>query len=175
MTRDEAIAAADAVPGFMSTEELGWLHDHARGTVVEVGAFLGRATVALGLGVRAHGGELHVVDLWSDDFEPRKRPPGTSAREAFDRHMAAHGLAPVLHATESRQAAAALAPGSVDLFFIDADHSRLEEHVAAWRPAMRPGGIMAGHNYGEGEAPKAIVDRLFPERGVCERIWYARV
>jgi predicted O-methyltransferase YrrM len=39
--------------------------------------------------------------------------------------------------------------GSVDFVFIDADHvyDRVKEDILAWLPKVKPGGIIAGHDY----------------------------
>jgi len=38
---------------------------------------------------------------------------------------------------------------TLDLVFIDGDHSyvAVREDIQAWRPFLRPGGILAGHDY----------------------------
>lgn len=49
----------------------------------------------------------------------------------------------------SPEAAAWLADGSVDLVFVDGDHNYepVRQDLAAWRPKLRAGGILAGHDY----------------------------
>ena len=46
-------------------------------------------------------------------------------------------------------AAAWVAPGSLDLVFLDGDHTydAVKEDIAAWLPKVRRGGVLAGHDY----------------------------
>jgi len=75
------------------------------------------------------------------------------------------------------------ADGSLDLVFIDADHS--EESVLrdlqAWLPKLRPGGILSGHDYGAPHHPgvKRAVDRAFAESAHPvhlddNKVWWTR-
>ena len=36
---------------------------------------------------------------------------------------------------------------SLDIVYIDADHTRCAEDIAAWWPKMRAGGWLTGHDY----------------------------
>merc|ERR1740129_706130 len=49
----------------------------------------------------------------------------------------------------STEAARWVAPGSLDLVFVDGDHSLegASVDIRAWWPALRPGGVLAGHDY----------------------------
>lgn len=55
--------------------------------------------------------------------------------------------------------------GSLDLVFIDADHSEgaVRADIAAWRGKVRRGGVIAGHDYGSRNYPgvKVAVDEAF--------------
>lgn len=67
------------------------------------------------------------------------------------RRMAPHidsGRAVMLTAP-SVSAASWVSNSSLDLVFLDGDHTRqaLADDIQAWAPKLRPGGIMAGHDY----------------------------
>lgn len=51
--------------------------------------------------------------------------------------------------------------GLIDLVFIDADHSfeGAKRDILAWRPKLRPGGFLVGHDY-EWETVKQAVDEV---------------
>ena len=51
--------------------------------------------------------------------------------------------------TTSLDAAKTIEDGSLDLVFIDADHSYegCRDDILAWRPKLRPGGWLSGHDY----------------------------
>jgi len=55
----------------------------------------------------------------------------------------------VIVCQRSVDAAAFVAPDSLDLVFIDGDHDygAVREHVRLWRPKLRIGGVLAGHDY----------------------------
>jgi len=65
---------------------------------------------------------------------------------------------------ESGRAATTLAYGQFDLFFIDADHRYANVHrdLALWEPAVRPGGILCGHDF-ERPAEECTVEELAQE------------
>lgn len=83
----------------------------------------------------------------------------------------------------SDERAKEFAEASLDLIFIDADHS--EEGVladlAAWLPKVRSGGILAGHDYAAPHHPgvKRAVDRVFadhphPVKLEANKVWWTR-
>lgn len=70
---------------------------------------------------------------------------------------------------------------SVDLVFLDADHSEawVLRDLAAWLPKVRPGGVVAGHDYGARHHPgvKRAVDRVFAHhphavRLEANKVWW---
>lgn len=74
----------------------------------------------------------------------------------------------------STEAAAKVPDGSLDFVYIDArhDHDAVLEDLGAWVPKVRPGGIVAGHDYLDGDLPegkfgvKSAVDTFFAAYGV---------
>jgi len=70
---------------------------------------------------------------------------------------------------------------SLDLVFLDADHSEegVGSDLAAWVPKVRPGGIVAGHDYAARHHPgvKPAVDAFFREHGhpvklEANKVWW---
>ena len=55
----------------------------------------------------------------------------------------------LLQRTSADAAALLFAPASLDLVFIDASNGRkaLSENLRLWAPKVRPGGVLAGHDY----------------------------
>lgn len=77
----------------------------------------------------------------------------------------------------STQAANHVEDGWADFVFIDAAHSykAVKADIAAWRPKVRDGGWLGGHDYHEAH-PGVIqaVDEAFPRRRLLEGwIWSA--
>lgn len=65
----------------------------------------------------------------------------------------------------SREAAIGQVNGSLDFVFIDADHSYegVVSDIEAWLPKLKPGGLLAGHDYDNPDFPKFGVKRAVDE------------
>ena len=74
--------------------------------------------------------------------------------------------------TTSAEAAARLPDGCLDFVYIDARHDEasVRQDIELWFPKVRPGGIIAGHDYVDGDLPegsfgvKKAVDSFFGTR-----------
>lgn len=86
---------------------------------------------------------------------------------------------------DSKMAADTVEDGSLDMVFLDADHSEqgVRDDIAAWLPKVKAGGWIAGHDYANQEPEydfsgvKRAVDEAFPE-GVeldANTTWFKRV
>jgi predicted O-methyltransferase YrrM len=177
MTREEALAAAEKVPGWMSRRELEWLYDNAAGRFVEIGSLMGRSATAVGLKLRETGGRLHCVDIWPDGFARRLVPEGRTAVDVFKETAIRHDLRPVVFMMESLAAAGLFEDGSLDVVFIDGDHDMIREDIRAWRPKLREGSLLCGHNYEPTGPVRPGVDELFPDGQVelVDTIWSVRL
>jgi Methyltransferase domain len=75
----------------------------------------------------------------------------------------------------SVEAAARIAQNSLDFVYLDArhDYASVEEDLAHWFPKVRPGGIVAGHDYLDGQLAagsfgvKSAVDEFFGRLGLA--------
>jgi predicted O-methyltransferase YrrM len=81
----------------------------------------------------------------------------------------------------SHEAAEHFDDASLDLVFIDADHSQeaVARDLLAWVPKVKPGGVIAGHDYGSHSHPgvKVAVDGFFhahpnPVHQEDNRVWW---
>lgn len=77
--------------------------------------------------------------------------------------------------------AARVDDASIDLVFLDADHSAawVARDLDAWVPKVKPGGVIAGHDYGSHRHPdvRVVVDRYFashrhPIRLDANKVWW---
>jgi hypothetical protein len=78
------------------------------------------------------------------------------------------------------EAASQVADGSLDLVFIDDDHSYegCKAAILAWRSKVRPGGWLAGHDYYPERFPGVVkaVKELIPGFGVADDfVWLTKV
>lgn len=122
---------------------------------VEVGAQGGAFAEAILARWRGHG--LTLVDPWA--AQPRSQYSDV-ANEPH-RHADAFAAACRLAGADSRvrllraaspSAAARFPDGSLDFAYIDANHSypAVAADLRAWYPKVRPGGLLAGHDYLDG-------------------------
>lgn len=147
----------------------------ARGVIVEVGCWLGRSTSYVTGLARTRGLTLVGVDAWAGssdrfDSEYRKRLAGRDIAAEFRRHLRTLDLEADIRHTTSLAAAATFSPSSVDLVFLDASHDEpaITADIAAWRPILRPGGILAGHDYRDDHpGVVAAVDRAAAQHGLA--------
>jgi hypothetical protein len=116
----------------------------------EVGVYQGEYSERLCQGIS--GLHLSCVDAWAPFL-------GADGRRIYKSAVAAYAdcqkrLAPynVTYVREwSPAAAARFADRSLDFVYLDADHRlpAVMADLAAWAPKVRPGGVMAGHDYDE--------------------------
>jgi hypothetical protein len=154
---------------------------------VEVGTFLGKSAAYLATKILESRKELalFVVDSWDDKeyaqwwIDIRKNPAapwpveelyGMPLFSAFKHCIYSVGLQGQISPMRQKSAEASgnFEDGSLFFVFIDANH--LYEGIAldiyAWKKKVKPGGILAGHDYGVRAWPdvKRAVDEVFGSR-----------
>jgi hypothetical protein len=91
---------------------------------------------------------------------------GGSYRHLFDQHLAAAGVADLVEVIEgdSADSASLFEPCSVDFVFIDAEHTRVavRRDILAWENRVKPGGVLAGHDY-DWTPVREAVSELLPD------------
>jgi hypothetical protein len=160
----------DQIPGMFDYERL---YDEAAAraadgsVLVELGSYRGRsvAYLARALERRGVGSQLWAVDTWQD---------APDAFEVWQANMVRAGVAELVQPLRMDSAAAAtrFADGSVDFVFVDADHNEaaVRADIASWLPKIRPGGVMAGHDYDLAGVRRAVA-ALLPRHRTWERCW----
>jgi hypothetical protein len=160
--------------GWMSHEELQWLYEQASRfqTIVEVGAWFGRSTHAL---CRGCPGIVFVVDHFRgspSELQGRQRfaAHGDVKRE-FLRNVGSLSNLELIQ-LPSHLAAITFAPKSIDMIFIDGEHTledvRLDLRV--WLPVARK--MICGHDSGVPEVSQAVSEiGLSSQKGPGE-IWF---
>lgn len=119
-----------------------------KGTIVEIGSYLGGTAWHFAQIQRDNRGKFYAVDPWNFDGDIRTH--GDISR-GFTENMRDAGLiehVAVLQMT-SKAAAEKFDDGSVDMVFIDGDHSKkgCGDDIADWWSKLRVGGVMCGHDY----------------------------
>jgi len=147
---------------------------------VEVGVFQGASCSFLAKLLQERGTpfSLYAVDLWDEvnnktDYD---RQVGKDVLDAFLARLVADGTkeSVTIVKEESAVAASRFSNRSLDFVFIDANHTY--EHVVAdikaWKPKIKPGGMLAGHDYGEPCGVKQAVDELIYPLSTTGTCWY---
>lgn len=152
----KSLGLPSALPG-RSWEILRRLPADRPAVAVEVGVFKGNNAVQL-LQQRSDL-TLYLVDPWDVGTEDYRRTADYQARfrrsrwnaiySAVCRRLAFAGQRARMIRAPSVAGAAQIPDGSVDLVFVDGNHSRpaVAADVAAWAPKIRPGGWIGGHDY----------------------------
>lgn len=141
--------------GWMNSDELTFLAEQAskHTLIAEIGSYLGRSTRAMADNAT---GWIYAVDTWKgtigDENFPKEPYPDYFFKE-FTRNLGDHlwnGVVTAVRMT-SLEAAAKFAKDGVrfDFIFLDGDHSyeSIKNDILAWRPLLREGGTIAGHDF----------------------------
>ena len=128
-----------------------------------------------------HGEELVSIDPWLSADPDEYVDRSNVSQDEFDRYyeetrqrLSRHGSRSTIWRMTSVEAAARVEDQSFDFVYIDArhDYDSVKEDLEAWYAKVRPGGILAGHDYVDGDLPqgefyvKSAVDEFFGERDI---------
>ncbi len=119
--------------------------------------------------------ELHLVDPWTPYEEDPSNciPTREVGQEKYRRVQALFDGddAVTLHRMMSEEAARKI-PGDFDVVFIDANHDYqyVKKDISLWRPRIRPGGFLAGHDYLLRPGVREGVNELLPG-AFCPEEW----
>jgi len=151
---------------------------------VEIGVSYGRSLLWLAsrcLETGRAGATLFGTDTW-DQYPPIPGGSGcVASRRAALGQLHAHGLDTELEMVRilnvpSSDAARLWPARSVDLVLIDGDHSLrgVRADIEHYLPLIRPGGCLAGHDYGASwPGVVSAVDELLGRRARhYERVWW---
>lgn len=166
------VPARDELPALLNARGL-------LGRGAEIGVKLGVYSDALL--TRWRGEELVSIDPWLSADPDEYVDRSNVSQDEFDRYyqeacdrLSRHGSRSSIWRMTSVEAAARAEDHSFDFVYIDArhDYESVKEDLEAWCAKVRPGGILAGHDYVDGDLPqgefyvKSAVDEFFGARGV---------
>ena len=165
-----------AIDGFMVPEELEWLYTQASSmeNVVEVGCWKGRSTAALAQGCK---GTVWTVDHF--EGSPAERDGAHQEASQVDLYSLALNTLRFdnvrILRMESVNAARLFRPGSVDMIFIDGDHSlaAILADLILWNPVARK--LLCGHDRNWVDVERALSIYGLPFREGPGSIWFTEV
>jgi hypothetical protein len=157
-TFEQALAAVEAVEGWMTPDQARRLWDRAGELragerVVEIGSFRGRSMIVLATAAPA-GVELVAIDPHAgNDRGPQeltgKEAEAADDNRAFHANLEAAGVADrVRHVRAFSDAALADVEGPVDLLYVDGAHryGPAAADITRWGARVRAGGVMLIHD-----------------------------
>jgi hypothetical protein len=158
------------------------------GQGAEIGVKLGRFSDLL---LQSwEGARLISIDPWleaePDEYIDHANVKQSQHEEFYRRTkelLAKYGSRSEIWRTTSVDAAQRVPDRSLDFVYIDArhDYDSVLEDLEAWFPKLRPGGLMAGHDYADGVfrqgvfGVKSAVDEFFGARGIAVHATDGRV
>ncbi len=150
------VKALDHVEGFLYLGEAWALHETVRLfptrdslTVVEIGSWKGRSTIALGLGMLARGsrtGRIYAIDPHTGSKELMEVFGSLGTYSDFMANIAKAQVTSVVEpiVATSLEARKRFKDQSVDVLFVDGSHEYLDvlQDMDAWLPAVANGGAV---------------------------------
>jgi len=139
----------------------------AVGKAVEIGSYSGEGTVV----IAKHFKEVLAVDPWLNGYDIQDRAsqqcPMKFVFEAFQERTTPLGN--VFYSRgKSLDALAHVKDSDLDFIYVDGDH-RYEAVLAdikGWRPKLRDGAVLAGHDWSFKDVQKAIHETLTGKEAV---------
>lgn len=152
-----------SIDGWFDFEDIYWSmvqKAQSQAHFVEVGAFKGKSASYMAVEIAKSNKSIRfdVIDTWEGSAEHQHG--GTHQ----DADVMAQGLYETFLANiesvrafinpirmTSLEAATLYKDGSLDFVFIDASHDyeNVKADILAWRPKVKPGGFLGGHDYNE--------------------------
>lgn len=125
---------------------------------VELGAWFGKSTVCMAELIRDSGKAItfYTVDTWQGTPGDQSQTDRLAASYGnaygiFQGNLKTNGVESLVRPIRMRtdQASGTFEDGSLDFVYIDADHSfeGVIQDITSWLPKMKPGGVLAGHDY----------------------------
>jgi len=133
----------------------GWIKTQIQGPIqmAEVGVYSGESAMIFieNLPIARY----FAIDAWRPDLpgvtdDPYfPKTPISEAEEVFDERAKDHGGVIVKMKMLSMEAAKHIEDGFLDMVYIDADHhyEAAKADIIAFKPKVRNGGILSGHDY----------------------------
>ncbi len=154
-------------------------------TVAEIGVWFGRSIIYLAQMCQRQGKKVKFFAV--DTFKGESGQPahagtiaahGGSIRKQFEENIERCGVADMIDVLEgdSVKVAALITPRTLAFCFIDAahDYESVCSDIKAWRPKVKPGGILAGHDIQWPEVRRAV-EELLPAAKMTSATWFLKM
>jgi len=134
---------------------------HDGDTLVEIGCFLGRSACCFGELIRASGKRLTLlaIDPWPYTMDFGNSDIIEGLFESFYANVRQSNLTKIIVPLRCESVrAASFVANDLSAVFIDGDHAyeSCRDDIASWLPKVRPGGILAGHDFNDKDFPGVV-------------------
>jgi predicted O-methyltransferase YrrM len=128
---------------------------------VEIGGWFGRSSCYMGERIKQSEKSisLYTIDIWTHEGHQNMghhetiNERGGTMLSAFRSYMEEAGVSHIVNPIQgnSHQAHENFENESLDFIFVDGDHTwdGVKNDIVLWWPKLKPGGVMAGHDYFE--------------------------
>jgi predicted O-methyltransferase YrrM len=183
--RRDLEGALEQVEGWLGPDEALALYEVVRRlpegpvTVVEIGSWKGRSTIALGLAVKARGsGRVFAIDPHNGENGSGPLEPGSIARPTLDEfhtNIARAGIEPSVETVVSASQAARsrFADQSLDFLFVDGSHryADVRSDIEDWASALKDDAVIAFNDPSDPGVYRALRELVLrPGPFVCPRL-----
>ena len=176
------------IPGWCTKDQLNLYSIVAKqappgSKFVEVGSWRGKSTSAMCVNLANRKNEkdgridFYAVDTWLGSPEHQKDLlvlTDTLYRDFLVNIESVRGYVQPLRMT-SLEAAKLFEDESLDFVFLDADHryEHVRDDIIAWLPKLKPGGMLAGDDYGNPAWPGVAeaVDEILDDISISDTVW----
>lgn len=140
------------------------------GHIIEIGSWKDKSSVYMAVEIINSGKNIKFdcIDTWNGSQNDRYHIEEAKKKNLYELFL--QNIEPVKDIINpirrtSEEANNLYQDESVDIIFIDADHSyeAVKKDIKIWLPKVKKGGILAGHDYPSGYHPgvKQAVDEIF--------------
>lgn len=189
MTKQEILEGSRKIHGWLregNHREDEIIYDLAQqyiqpgGKMAEVGVWKGKSAYIWASVCKEKKAKLYAVDVFTggiDLFGIAKGSGNENLNDVHDVweavHSNLHGL-PVQYIRQKSHSGWMALPDGLDIVFIDGDHSydQVKQDIQLYRPLVREGGLLCGHDYATGNEVSQAVDELIPGVQLRNTIWF---
>lgn len=147
---------------------------------IEVGVWKGRSACFMAVEIANSGKNISFdcIDDWRGDpkEESHWADPILKENRLYEHFL--ENISPVTQyikpiRLKSLEAVSLYEDSSVDFIFIDASHDydSVKEDIVAWLPKLKPGGILAGHDFFHAPVRTAVLEMLPNARAFNDMCW----
>ncbi len=178
------LVEVNGVRGFLTPGDMALLSNCARavprdGAIVEIGSFMGLSTILMAAALISSenaGARIYCIDTWEGSPEHQVLPEvsGMQMFDVFQRNIDRAEVSSLIHPIQamSTEVAGRFALESIDLLFVDGDHTfeGCYKDLELYYPRVKPGGRIIGHDCIPGGTVERAVSNFCRKLGLTYNV-----